>query len=135
VTIELTHLDGVATLVLRGEIDRSSASELQASLLELVAASRVVLDLRDATRLDQMAMDSVLAAYRLRALMGRPLTVLHGSTEIVTPTEHRDRPAPAERRRPQVIRWLIGLGWRRSVAMTTVGLGVVVVHEYIEKAV
>jgi anti-anti-sigma regulatory factor len=136
VSIELTHLDGVATLVLRGEIDRSTTVELQASLLELLAATRAVLDLRDATWLDQAAVDSVLAAYRLRNLMGSPLTLLHGEARMASRLEQPAvvASAPDERRRPRVVRWLGGIGWRRSAATTMFGLAVLVIHEFVEKA-
>ena len=74
--------DGVARLVASGELDLSSAEDLEEQLKQLERDGPVVLDLRELTFMDSTGLRAVLAADARAREQGGRLVIVRGPEDI-----------------------------------------------------
>lgn len=76
-------VDGVARIVVRGELDISTAPALSRALGEALAdGATVVLDLRGVSFCDSTAIHAIISAERYAREHGRRLVIIEGSAQV-----------------------------------------------------
>jgi anti-anti-sigma factor len=82
--IEFRTIDGVATVMLAGEIDLVTAPALREALEQLVARTpdRIVVTLRDVIFLDSTGLGAIVHGHRLAADKGIELSLSEPSPQV-----------------------------------------------------
>jgi anti-sigma B factor antagonist len=80
--VTLSHLDGVAVLTVRGDIDANSVTTLHAALESLDAHTTIQLDMADVRFMDSSGLNAILAQARRMDERQGSIQICHPSTAV-----------------------------------------------------